>query len=321
MASRPIPPRISTKIAEAEIRRKIAWLIEKQESLEIEYDLSISPPSFGDFFLACILRSWLQNISIKCEISFGMTPSVRRDWPYALREELIAEFRHMDVSIGGPISSSDADLISWYDLMWKLDGLHFPRLFYQSTAQLLALLWKYYPEGLPIISPRGNQGLDTDSGPYITLAVRRSAWDATRDSTDFWLQEDIKQLLESFPAHRLVLLGEPAGLIWALETIGDSSLEGLRQKLNCGEILPQRINGFIGAVDEIAGAQFHFQRRAGGTGVVPFFCETPTRVLNESVGAWWYSPRGHFIGFPWATKEQTMLVGEDVADQPLSKFL
>jgi hypothetical protein len=311
-----------------------ALAVNPRTILRVVNDNAVSPPTYGNFFEVIMLARFLAVSGHRVEFDIVESHGRRADWD-GLDATAQTNFANDQAELARyllPESALEYMLPSPQRGAGSLASVPTLTLFakrndpaaYSVAPYLLHVLSTEHTRSIPA-------GFLLDAGsfpaslqtpppkqPYIAWHIRRGTWSPERNATDSALASDFLQLREAFPRHSIMLFSTANGISNALEVL---SAEGFVSDMERDGLamVGQPEAGFTAAVPWILGADFYFQRLAGGMGIVPIYSTMPYLQIND-----W---RSYYFGIdgerlvPWAQKNQQYIVRADAAEVPIREVI
>lgn len=286
-------------------------------NIEISFDTTKSPPSFGDFFNVAMIARFLGATGLN--VTFVIRDSgVRRfDWNdlnrelqdqhvnecEALAHSLIGNYAHVARSVW-PLSP---------ETIAPLEGHSIPAYLLTQTlfhTLLVERQWKL-PNGF-LLTQRDLPPVEPTPFRYLAWHVRRGIWEKARDTTVENLMNDFLALRALFPNHKIMLFSSQAGIEFALHHLQHS--EGATHNLT-----PQPQQGFGKALAYALGSDFYFQRRGGGLSQIAVYSTLPYIILNDHASSYYFRSNDRLV--PWAGPNQRFIVKRGVSALPIAGFV
>ncbi len=280
--------------------------------LDIQYDTSTSPPTYGNFMEVVMLCRYLIEEGYEVRFELMDDPEKRRqDWSNlepAQQQELLMEFNTIaNKLIPAPLHKRLAPSHGWQPstkVTW-----------YQVSPYLLHLLYKRSNPA------RSNSFLLTMNDfavnsphtsiyePYIAWHIRHNLlWGKDRNSTRSSIISDFLTLEKAFPERAIVILSTPGGVSMALDVLAQEGFTSEKRKGGAG-VRGQKKIGFLETIPVALGAEFYFQRLGGGMGIGPIFSSLPYLILSNTK-SYYFNHTGTKL-VSWATSAQRYVVRKD----------
>jgi len=289
-----------------------------ESRVEVTFDTTQTPPSYGDFFNVVMVARFLAASGIKTSFRIRDYGARRADWNLltpedqethlteclALAHNLLAGCDSVKRS-SRPFSSKVEQAIS------PLEGHSIPA--YQLSQTIFQVLMQHcgwtLPDGFLLSLRDVSAPAAKPANPYISWHIRRGTWEKARDTTSSDLQRDFLQLRAAFPDHEIMLFSSRTGIDFALE-----QLKATGHELDC--LLAQPEPGFLSAAPYVYASHFYFQRRGGGLSQYAIYSRHPYLILNDHASYYYLRDGDRLV--PWATPNQRYVVKRGVERLSLS---
>ena len=282
------------------------------DPIEVTFDTSNAPPSYGDFLNVAMMARFLATSGFDVIFRIRDTGVRRTDWsdlsPPKQEQHLEACF-----DLASALLSSKATVERSSEI-WREEQNALPSPMehqsvpaYMLSQTLLHILmdmrgWRL-PEGFLLSNQDFHPPTALPSGPFVSWHVRRGIWDKARDTTGSGVLTDVRQLHQVFPGHQIMLFSSPAGIDFTLELLAANSSQSF-------PVIAQPQSGFLEAAPYLLASDFYFQRRGGGLSQFAIYSELPYLILNDHAS--YYHLRSGDRLVPWATVTQRYVIKRGV---------
>jgi hypothetical protein len=301
----------------------------KPDLINIYYDNSTSPETYGDYFYVLMLARFLSLKGQK--IAFNILNikhaerwnylTIQQQTKFVLDQVMLAEYllpKEVKVVLIDSGANAEIDGRDLHTINLGHELLPDGSAFFEAAPYFLHCLIRKYHWKLPekfLLRREPREG----STPYVAWHIRKGLYDQRRDSSAELVQQDFAQLSNLFPGHVIKIFSDKTGLEHTfLALTGSPEVRAFWK--NGTHVLPQEATCFIEAIPEVINAAFYFQRKGGGLGVVPIFSLNPYLQLCPDVTNF-YGKQGNAL-VPWAKNNQIFHHSWGEIDSiPIDKFI
>jgi hypothetical protein len=291
------------------------------EPIEVTFDTTNAPPSYGDFLNVVMVARFL--LKSGCDVAFRIRDvgERRSDWAdltpaqqeahltdcLAIARAMLgdgAAVERVDTALAGDGSAPPSPLEGFEDPAYILAETIFHVLMDEREWPL--------PSGFLLTAQDFAVPAHLPTGPYLSWHVRRGVWDRGRDTTASGVLTDIQQLREAFPGQRFMLFSSPAGVEFAIDQLARSSG-------GAADVIPQPEAGFLSAAPYVLESDLYFQRRGGGLSQFAVYSAMPYLILNDHASYYYLRSGDRLV--PWATVGQQYVIKRGVASLRIADLI
>ena len=279
--------------------------------INIYYDNSTSPETYGDYFCVLMLARFLSLKGQKIAFNILNIKHAER-WNYLTIQQqtkfvsdqvMLAKYllpKEVKVALIDSEANAEIESGNRYTINLGHELLPDGSAFFDAAPYFLHCLIREYHWKLPekfLLRRESREG----STPFVAWHIRKGLYDQRRDASSELVQQDFAQLSKLFPGHVIKIFSDKIGLEFAFFALtGSPEVRDFWK--NGTHVVPQEATCFIEAIPEVINAEFYFQRKGGGLGVVPVFSLNPYLQLCPDVTNF-YGKQGNAL-VPWAKNNQ-----------------
>lgn len=310
-----------------------------RKTVDVVYDLSTGPLTYGDFTQVIMLARLLSlrgaNVRLViCDEGHYLEHKIKHLNVVQIRE-FVAEIQSLASSLL-PASVTVAQVESLAHFRTRQEKRYNYTLFHERVASrkriysMVPLLFQIATRSEGTQLPANflldfqdfaqDRGALPFSGPYIAWHLRFSQTAQLRNSTQRAIISDFIELRQLFPESSIMIFSTSEGIYQAMKVL---QADGLVQAAHNQGVWVggQPQNGFKNAIPYLLGADFYYQRLGGGMGIVPIFSAMNYLMFNADGGIHYdHGQSGQRI-VPWAHRGQQFIVSQKAHSLPISDYI
>jgi len=271
--------RHNAKTCGLQVAREIVQLhqdSEKRPSIEIGYDLAVSPPTFADLLEVVLVSRLLEALGFPTSLKI-LHESFRHDWLALSPVEInrtVSQFQGIVKRLAPTsLAGSQAEMVLQTHRAFKGVPLYYgaPWL----TLGILKLLGEDNDDS-QIRNLRESMyfsasNIATDSGlqdPYVTLHIRQSKWTPYGNTSLDDLGFLVRHIEQTSPNATILTVSSSSGQMW---------IESMRHHFDARIVTSREIGSrdFLSDAAAVLSSQRYFQYNWGGMWIIPYYSNVP----------------------------------------------
>lgn len=285
----------------------------KEKTIRVSIDLSQAPPTLGDFLNLLMLSRVLATAGIRVQAHLWTSderlPASWKEVGLRSYSEMLGPWNDLNRWLGSPLLGLSNSLAERKVLAVEKAELTIPS-WPKVIPRVLAVVWVLFPTSETRAAffldefkfkndELSNLGL---TGNFVTLNVRNSSYDPTRNLAGEELEEQLAIIRKRHPDSKVVvLMDKPDHSLFNSDWISGWNSES--------RIILQPADGYIGAARLLLSSKHYYQRLGGGLNFIATFSRVP---FDISIRSLYGAPRPFRKSrwAPWSTDNQTVRVQE-----------